>query len=357
MKTHSKKKKIALTIILILLAIMVGTSVFHRIKLSSDLKFAKNNGYYDLISVGDHSLNIVKSGNENADRKIVVLSGMGPGFPVDMRKMTTEFEHTNELIYVARAGWDGSDDVKTERTVEAIVEDYRNALHNAGVPAPYVLMAHSMGATYASYWVSKYPDEIEAFVNIDGTYVEPIEGLQPPEKSSAFLTKAAVTLGIGDIFLAFSKDPDHSAEEQRAYNFMTLQSFSSAAIINEQAYIDQNRNETWNTLVSTDVPKLYISARDGYRTKDEIFNVLGQNKWALDYYAPDFKGTEEERKEEACNKWLADCEKHRTKELMPYLEKMGNYKLEYLPGDHFIYKTEPEKCGNIIKEFLESLNI
>lgn len=39
---------------------------------------------------------------------------------------------------------------------------------------------------------------------------------------------------------------------------------------------------------------------------------------------------------------------------MPYLEKRGNYKLEYLAGDHFIYQTEPEKCGNIIQEFLEA---
>ncbi|MCR5250568.1 MAG: hypothetical protein K6E50_08185 [Lachnospiraceae bacterium] len=43
------------------------------------------------------------------------------------------------------------------------------------------------------------------------------------------------------------------------------------------------------------------------------------------------------------------------KELVPYLEKMGNYEISYLPGSHFIYKTEAEKCKEIIKDFLNRI--
>ena len=322
MKADKRKKPIGIIIIIVIIVfavLLIGLMVFHQIKKTSGRKLAETNGYYHLVSVGDYSLNVVRWGEENAAHRIVVLSGMGPGFPVEMRKMTSELEQEYEFIYVARAGWDGSDDVKDERTVENIVEDYRKALNNAGAQAPYILMSHSMGSTYASYWVSRYPDEIEAFVNIDGTYVEPMD-VTAPKQEKTLLLKIAENVGLGDVLLRllYPKTDYFSKEEQRIYDFMALQSAATAAQANEGAYISFNRNETWDALAATDVPKLYISSRDG----DDS----------------------------------SESEEIRNRELVPYMEKMGNYQIEYLPGSHFIYKTEPEKCGEIIKEFLDGLN-
>ena len=314
-----KMKKAVLLIIIVPVVLLTGLILFHQIKMASGKKLAEKNGYYNPVSVGDYSLNVVRVGKENSDSKIVVLSGMGPGFPIEMRKMTSELEKEYEFIYVARAGWDGSDDIKDERTVENIVEDYRKALNNAGVNAPYILMSHSMGSTYASYWVSKYPDEIEAFVNIDGTYVEPIDGAMVPKQENTLLLKVAENIGLGDILmrLLYPKTEYFSKEEQKIYDFMALKSAATVAQANEGAYISFNRNETWNSLVANDVPKLYISARDGDDSSESV--------------------------------------EIRNKELVPYMEKMGNFEIEYMPGSHFIYKTEPEKCGKIIKEFLDGL--
>ena len=319
-KSHKNIKKVILSIVVVLAVLLIGLAVFHRVKLSSDKKFAEQNGYYNLVSTGDYSLNAVKFGKADAGQKIVLLSGMGPGFPVEMREMTSELEKDYEFIYVARAGWDGSEDVKDERNVETIVEDYRKALSNLGVQAPYILMSHSMGSVYASYWVSKYPDEIKAFVNIDGTYIEPISDITTPKQSNTVLLKAAVNLGLGDllIHLLYPKNSSFTKEEQRIYDFLALQGADSVAGSNESNYIATNRNNTWNALVSNDVPKLYISSRDG----DDS----------------------------------AESKEIRSKELTPYLEKMGNFQIEYLPGSHFIYKTEPQKCGEIIQKFLGELN-
>jgi pimeloyl-ACP methyl ester carboxylesterase len=319
MKSHKTLKKVIIIIFSSLAVLLIGLIIFHQIKLAGNRKLAEQNGYYNLVSVGDYSLNTVRFGKENAEHKIVVLSGMGPGFPVEMRQMSSELEKEYEFIYIARAGWDGSDDVKDERNVETIVEDYRKALNNMGVSAPYILMSHSMGSTYASYWVSKYSDEIEAFVNIDGTYVEPISDIKTPKQSNTILLKAAVNLGLGDIFihLLYPKDSSFSKEEQKIYDFLALRGADTVAGSNESNYIATNRNETWNSLVSNDVPKLYISSRDGDDSAESL--------------------------------------EIRNKELTPYLEKMGNFKIELLPGSHFIYKTEPQKCGEIIKEFLEEL--
>ncbi len=320
-KAQKKKvnpAKILLRILIVLVVILAGLFVFHRIRHGIDMKYLRENGYYNPVSVGDHSLNVVKFGNENGKGKIVVLSGMGAGLSVDLRPMAKKLESDYQFVYVGRAGWDGSDDTKDDRKLDVIVEEYRKALKESGTQGPYILMAHSMGAVYASYWVSKYPEEIESFINIDGTYIEPIPAEEMSGGSSGnTLYKLAVNFGIGDILLPvlLRNDAGFSKEEWRTYCILQLLSISSDAVAKEGTQINRNRNAAWNSLTKTDVPKLYISARDG--------------------------DLEDAQSKEA-----------NEKELIPYLEKMGNYEIAYLPGSHFIYKTEPEKCEKIIEDFL-----
>jgi pimeloyl-ACP methyl ester carboxylesterase len=60
-----------------------------------------------------------------------------------------------------------SNNTTVPQTVEQVVSDYRTVLQNAGCTAPYILMAHSLGGDYATYWENAYPDEIEAVVYFD----------------------------------------------------------------------------------------------------------------------------------------------------------------------------------------------
>ena len=324
MKKDQKKKtnhrKVLLTLLIIVAAILGGLFIFHRIRHGIDMKYLTENGYYNPVSIGDHSVNVVKVGNENGKGNIVVLSGMGAGLSVDLRTMAKNLEKDYQFIYIGRPGWDASDDVKDDRSVDVIVEEYRQAMKASGIESPIILMAHSMGGTYGSFWVSQYPEEVEAFINIDGTYVEPLTEDEMAERSSDnTLYKLAVNFGIGDILLPtlLSNDANLSNEEWRTYCILQLLSISSDAVAKEGAMINQNRNAAWNALKETDVPKLYISSRDGDLSDPE-------------------------------------CKEANEKELIPYLEKMGNYEIAYLPGSHFIYKTEPEQCEKIIEDFLNA---
>ena len=325
MKKEQKKKanpgKVLLTLLVIVVVILGGLFIFHKIKHGIDMKYLTENGYYNPVSIGDYSLNVVKIGNENGKGKIVVLSGMGAGLSVDFRKMTKNLEQDYQFIYIGRPGWDASDDIKDDRSVDVIVEEYRKALKGAGIESPFILMAHSMGGTYGSFWVSKYSEEVEAFINIDGTYVESLTEEELEERSSGnALYKFAVNFGIGDILLPvlMTNDANLSKEEWRTYCILQLLSISSDAVAKEGAVINKNRNAAWNELKETDVPKLYISSRDGDLSDPE-------------------------------------CKEANEKELIPYLEKMGHYEIAYLPGSHFIYKTEPGKCEEIIKDYLNGL--
>ncbi len=56
--------------------------------------------------------------------------------------------------------------------------------------------------------------------------------------------------------------------------------------------------------------------------------------------------------------WGFDSEPYqraRDERLMPYLDRLGNCRLELLPGDHMIYAQKPDECGRIIRDFIRSL--
>lgn len=161
--------RICLVIMIILLLTLIGIFIYHRIHISKNKEFLKEKGYYNLVSVGDYSLNLVEYGGAENKHRIIALGGNGWGFPVELHELAGELQEEGAVYYLARAGYDGSDDVKEDMTLEFVVENYRKALQKAGIEAPYILMPHSYAGVLATYWVNKYPDEIEAMIDLDGT--------------------------------------------------------------------------------------------------------------------------------------------------------------------------------------------
>ena len=171
------KGKIIKRILLgILAAFVLFTAVVftvNKIKLAQELTMLDEAGYYNPVSVGDYSLNVCISGNPNGKHRIVTMAGGGVmNYGLHLTPITDRFKDNNQIIVVDRAGYALSDDNKNAQTVEQIVSDYRTALQNAGIEAPYILMPHSIAGAYATYWVSEYPDEIEGIVFLDGTQLD-----------------------------------------------------------------------------------------------------------------------------------------------------------------------------------------
>ena len=157
-------------LLLLIVLFLLTTTIVYHIKLYNAENQLKEARYYDPVSVGDHALNVYACGNENGKHTIVALAGLGDGeMFLGWRQMTAEIEKDDRLIFIDRAGYGLSDDTGREMTPENVVEEYRTALNNAGIYAPYLLMGHSLGGMYATYWECKYPDEIEAVAYIDGS--------------------------------------------------------------------------------------------------------------------------------------------------------------------------------------------
>jgi hypothetical protein len=224
-------------------------------------------------------------------------------------------------------------------------------------------MPHSIGGAYATYWCSQYPDEIEAVVFVDGSqlsenaFVEESEEYRTTWKD--YILVKLAKLGFSRFVLRnyfYHYPANYSDEEQYLGDGLSLMTVDSIATISECNNLVANAQKAFNTIMTNDVPKLYICASWGYQTEQdwreyiewvneqiEINNLPGGPK------KTDFTDDEIE-------KVLSQAKEMREKNLVPYLEKMGNVKLVCLGGDHMIYEQKPVECGEIIKDFIDGLD-
>ncbi|MBQ9898023.1 MAG: alpha/beta fold hydrolase [Ruminococcus sp.] len=389
-KILKKTAKVLLIILVVLTVLWLIIFISSRIRLKRDREFLEERGYVSLVSAGDYSVNVLSYGNENGKHRIIALAGYGvPDSCITMRRMTAVLEADNQVVFIDRAGYGVSDDTKQDMTVENVVEAYRTALKNAGIKAPYVLMPHSIGGVYATYWESKYPDEIEAVAIIDGTELEAVtpEEQDADDTAELRLYYRLVKLGLGgtgDLLLKrFLPEKEWlSDDEQKAEYALALMTYDSRALLSENEQEVQNINTAWDSIVTNDIPKIYISTAyftaedieaDGILTDEligELMNDRRELRKMLDEQykngdipqerynelLPELPKSQAESRQLALEDYLEYGRDYKDRVLLPYLEKLGSCELIDLPGDHLIYEQKPDECGKIIREFIDSLD-
>ncbi|MGN0538285.1 MAG: alpha/beta hydrolase [Candidatus Fimenecus sp.] len=366
MKIKRVGKFIGIILLIILAIILIFTLVtffIHSAKTREEITLLKEKGYYNPVSVGSYSLNVAKFGNENGKHTIIGLAGLGMGdFSISARQMTACLEEDNLVVFVDRAGYGFSDDTDNEMTLEYIVEDYRKALVNAGIETPYILMPHSIGGAYANYWASKYPEEIEAVVFVDGSQLsenafedETVSKVGIIDRTAALLAKIGFSRYVLRDYIYHYPD-NFSEEEQYLGDALTLMTLDSIAPVSESGLLAKNAQDAFNGIITNDIPKLYICASWGIETKEDIIEL---NKWInrqIEINNLDMPLRSLDISDEKAKKTIESFEEGRNETIYPYAEKMGNCRVICLAGDHMIYEQKPTECGEIIKNFIDGLD-
>ncbi|UKY47803.1 alpha/beta fold hydrolase [Streptomyces inhibens] len=75
-------------------------------------------------------------------------------------------ELTTSVVY-DRAGTGWSDQVELPRSLAEVTDELRRLLRIADVPAPYLMVGHSLGGLYARHYAQRFPEEVSGLLLLD----------------------------------------------------------------------------------------------------------------------------------------------------------------------------------------------
>ena len=346
--------------IILLVAVFVGVVFLsHNAKTNDDIKKLTDAGLYNIVQLDDgRKMNASIYGDKNKEYIIVPIGGIGvQDFSVYAQHISLNIKNRICMAFVDRAGYGFSSDTAKKQTVEQIVSDYRECLQKTDVKGPYILMAHEFGGVYATYWASMYPDEIKGIIYLDGTIISSETEIKE-YKFTKEDTYKSMLCKIGfqrvlynDYYNCSSKVL--SAQEAECSRAMNIHSIKTNAQMSELKLMKQNLEKTLAAIEKNDIPKLYLSATNGFQTKEEaeeFFKFKNQQNAEIgEKVFFDFnreESTKQKEIEEFINKSLSNYNN-----ITALAENLGNCKVARIPGDSKIYEQKPEGITDAIIDF------
>lgn len=365
-KQKAKKhilRKIFLVILSLVVLLLLVLIITGRIYYLNSRKMMKKAGYYNPVSAGDYDLNVYITGAENGEHTIVGLSGASVhNYALLMNRVNEILGEKNTLVYPDRAGYGLSDDTLKRQTVERVVDDYRTALKNAGIEAPYVLLPHSYGGVYATYWASVYPDEIEAVIHLDTTPItdpESFNGEESTEYSPLDIAGAAAHYVLG--LSRFEKYDEGQiptgigsmTEEELKLSLRAENRGYPFAIMSELLHESEECEKVYYAIRKNDVPKLFIEAQ--YRTPDDVYEYFSymNDEFRAAGLEPEFDP--QKMADSYGERFCEESRKFLEQQAKPYIESVGNAEMLVIPADHYIFLQKPEEVAQACLDFLDKL--
>lgn len=102
---------------------------------------------------------------------VVFLPGAG-ALGLDYLNLHLEQARRTTSVLYDRAGTGWSDLVELPRTAEAVTSELRALLVAVGVPAPWLLVGHSLGGAYARRFAQRFPRDVAGLLLLDPLHEE-----------------------------------------------------------------------------------------------------------------------------------------------------------------------------------------
>ena len=97
---------------------------------------------------------------------VVFVPGAG-SIGLDFLLVHQRVSEFSTAISYDRAGTGWSDQAELPRTADEVTDELRALLQRLAVPAPYVLVGHSLGGAYVQRYAQCFPDEVAALLLLD----------------------------------------------------------------------------------------------------------------------------------------------------------------------------------------------
>ncbi len=212
-----------------LLLFLGATFVFHQFSLRNESKLLTPIGKQ--VTVNGHRMNVSVKGE--GPETIVFLSGAGIASPIlDFKDLSDSLSKKYKVVVVERAGYGFSEDSDRSRDVMEVLSETRQALAQAHVSGPYVIISHSMASLESLAWQEKYPNEVKALIGLDWALPASYEDLK---EHPTLITLAYWTSKIGLLRYfpesVYLKNSDLTKSERQQYRFLAYKQLLSTAML------------------------------------------------------------------------------------------------------------------------------
>lgn len=307
-----KLKKCCLAFLGFILLFLVATFIFHRISLEKEQASLTPMG--KTVLVNGHKINVYVEGD--GPETIVVLSGAGIASPIlDFKNLTDSLSKKYKVVVVERAGYGFSEDSDQSRDVMTVLSETRQALSQANISGPFIILSHSMASLESLAWQEKYPDEVKALVGLDWALPASYKDLKD---NQALLTVAYWSSKIGLLRYFpesfYIKNPTLTETERQQYKLLAYKQLMSQAMLHESRLARENAKKVPSSINPKIPALLMVSNGEG--------TTFSQSEWQR--YAERFASDQ------------------------------SNIRVVYMDAPHDLYHYQSDAIVSRIKEFLEN---
>ena len=295
-----------------LILFLGATFMYHQVSLRQERKLLTPIGKQ--VTVNGHQMNVSITGE--GPETIVLLSGAGIASPIlDFKNLSDLLSKKYKVVVVERAGYGFSEDSDRSRDVMEVLSETRQALAQAHVSGPYVIISHSMASLESLAWQEKYPNEVKALIGLDWALPASYENLKD---NQALLTVAYWSSKIGLLRYFpesfYIKNPTLTETERQQYKLLAYKQLMSQAMLHESRLAKENAKKVPSS-INTKIPALLLVSNGEGTT-------FSQSEWQR--YAERFASDQ------------------------------SNVRVVYMDAPHDLYHYQSDAIVSHIKEFLEN---
>lgn len=231
-------KKWFLGFLSFILFFLLATFIFHRISLEKEKASLTPMGQQVLVN--GHQINVYVEGD--GPETIVVLSGAGIASPIlDFKEVSESLSKQYKIVIVERAGYGYSDDSNHSRDVMEVLSETRQALSQANITGPFIILSHSMASLESLAWQEKYPDEVKALIGLDWALSSSYEDLKD-NQALLTLTYWSSKIGLLRYFPEsfYIKNQTLTKSERKQYKLLAYKQLMSQAMLHESQTVKEN---------------------------------------------------------------------------------------------------------------------
>jgi len=195
------------------------------------------------------------------------------------------------------------------------LSETRQALSQANVKGPFIILSHSMASLESLAWQEKYPDEVKTLVGLDWALPASYENLK---QNQALITVAFWSSKIGLLRYFpesfYIKNPTLIESERKQYKLLAYKQLMSQAMLHESQTVKENAKKVPSS-INPKIPTLLLVS-NGQGTS------FGQSEWQ--HFSEKFAS------------------------------EQSNVKVIYMDVPHDLYHYQSDAIVSRIKEFLEN---